>query len=109
MRPIVSNCNAPTEKIAKWLVKIFKEYPKPEGFYIENCYELCDNLKDLKIGENEIIVSFDVESLFPSIPSPDAILILENWLMLHEPSTQKRKLYLKLTELCMDQKSCLVV
>lgn len=103
MRPIVSNCNAPTENISKWLVNEFNRYPKPTGLYVENCHEFCDKMKNVRVGENESIVSFDVESLFPSIPIPDTLIILENWLLEHEPSKPKRDLLQKLTKLCMDQ------
>lgn len=106
MRPIVSNCNAPSENISKWLVDIFSQYPKPKGLYVENCYEFCDKMKDVRIDENESFVSFDVTNLFPSIPIPDTLLILEKWLSEHEPCETKRKLLSKLTKLCMDQNVC---
>lgn len=103
MRPIVSNNNAPTENIAKWLVEVYSQYPRPIGLYVENCYEFCEKMKNVKIKENESIVSFDVESLFPSIPIPDTLVILKKWLRKHEPCKQKRVLLSKLTKLCMDQ------
>lgn len=102
MRPIV----APSEKISKWLVSCFNQYPKPEGLYIENSYEFCDKMKDVKLKPNEQLVSFDVESLFPSIPIPETLTILENWLKKHETCETKQKLFLKLTKLCMDQNIC---
>lgn len=53
-----------------------------------------------------MLVSFDVESLFPSIPIPDTLIILKEWLHEHEPCEEKQKLLLKLTKLCMDQNIC---
>jgi hypothetical protein len=34
MRPIVSNNDAPTEKIAKWINQEFEKLPKPPGLYV---------------------------------------------------------------------------
>lgn len=106
MRPIVSNCNAPSENISKWLVDIFSRYPKPEGLFVENTFEFCDKMKNEKLSDDEVFVSFDVVSLFPSIPIPETLLILDNWLNKHEPCEKKRNLLSKLTKLCMDQNIC---
>lgn len=37
-------------------------------------------LKDIKIGEDEVLVSFDIESYFPSVPVPESIEMIEAWL-----------------------------
>lgn len=63
-------------------------------------------MKEERIEENEILVSFDVESLFPSIPIPDTLIILEKWLDEHELCDQKKSLLLELTKLCMELNIC---
>lgn len=65
------------------------------------------NLKtsgDLK--EDDIMVSFDVAALFPSVPIKESISILEDWLLKqHEDNAWRKKVggYLKLTRLCMEE------
>jgi hypothetical protein len=36
MRPIVSNIDAPTKKIAKWLAEEFNKFPDPPDLYVKN-------------------------------------------------------------------------
>ena len=64
VRPVVSNINAPTEKLAKWLVGEYRKIGRIDGLAVS---------KDVKISRNEVMVSFDVISLYPNIPIPEAI------------------------------------
>lgn len=68
MRPVVSNINSPNYKIAKWLIEELKNLRHPEGFSIKNSLEFAEQIMDLRLEDDEIMVSFDVETLFPSIP-----------------------------------------
>lgn len=58
------------------------------------------------IAEDEIMVSFDVKALFPSIPVNNAIGTLRDWLLSQyegESWRQKTIQYVKFTKLCMEQ------
>lgn len=68
MRPIASNNNLPTEKCAKWLVSEFSTYEQPIRLSVKNSFDCIEKIKDETINDDEILVSSDVESLFPSIP-----------------------------------------
>ena len=103
MRPIVSNVNAPSEKLAKWLVKELSALPLIEGLYVRNSFELIEKLKDIRLEEDEILVSFDVESLFPSIPIPEALIELENHLLKNDVPAEKREVYMHAAKTCMEQ------
>lgn len=76
MRPIVSNIRAPTEKVVKWLVKEFRNYKQPEGRSVKNVFEFVEKTKNMTIAPDELIVSFDVEALFPSIPIKETLKML---------------------------------
>jgi hypothetical protein len=39
MRPINSNNNAPTEKLAKWPTRQLKQIPDPPGMFVKNTFE----------------------------------------------------------------------
>lgn len=60
MRPISSNINAPTEKLAGWLVKILEKVPDTHGHSGRNSVDLVNEIKDFKVRRSEILVSFDV-------------------------------------------------
>jgi hypothetical protein len=103
MRPIIANVRSPTSKIAKYLVKELSKLPPPKGFYIKNSLELADQISGMKIAENEILVSFDVTALYPSVPIPVALELLTEWLCEQDISDEKTVMLMDLIKLCMEQ------
>lgn len=57
----------------------------------------------MRVGRNEIMVSYDVESLYPSIPVDESVVLLRNWLKSCGLPTPYIDMYVDLTELCMNQ------
>jgi hypothetical protein len=80
MRPIVSNISAAHEKMAKWLVSEFVSMLPPEGMYVKNTVEFVDKIKNVHIMPYDMLVSFDVKALFPSIPVDEGMELLKKWL-----------------------------
>ena len=79
MRPIVSNIGAPTHNPAKWLVERFQTFPKFQTLNIKDSMKLRKKL-EVKVESDDVLVSFDVTSLFPSIPLEKVLISLEKWL-----------------------------
>jgi hypothetical protein len=65
MSPIVSNISAARP---------------PEELYVKNTFEFVDKIKDVHSVLYEILVSFDVEALFPSILVDEALKLFKKWL-----------------------------
>lgn len=103
MRPIVSNIDSPTYKIAKWLVSEFNKLKTPNGLYVKNTYDFVDRIKDLHLQKDEVLVSFDVISLYPNIPIPEALQTIDEWLDSCDISDEKAATYSNLTKMCMEQ------
>ncbi|XP_055388054.1 uncharacterized protein LOC129616456 [Condylostylus longicornis] len=105
-REIISANGAPTYKIAKWLVKRFGEMDF-RSCSIKNREEFIEKTKGLKIGPDELMVSFDVQALFPSVPVKEALEYLKVWLSTQAGETEnwnnKVKEYHKLARLCMEE------
>ena len=72
LRPIVSFVNSPTYNISKFLSKIIKPL-MTNRFSVTNSIDFIDRIKDVVIEEDDILVSFDVVSLFTSVPVDCAI------------------------------------
>ncbi|BHF84549.1 hypothetical protein SprV_0902770000 [Sparganum proliferum] len=68
LRPIVSLIGAPNYKISKWLFHHLHPLTKDSENSIEDSNEFLDKLKGVSVATDEIMVSFDVVSLFTSIP-----------------------------------------
>lgn len=108
MREIVSAVGSPTHKLAKWLAKEFqsmtKQFPSRS---VSNTQEFAQQLQSSgDINDDEIMVSFDVTALFPSVPVKQAINLLEDWLLTQREDAawrHKVRTYLKLTRLCMEE------
>lgn len=90
-------------KIAKYLVSEFSTLTPPKGFYIKNSFELAEELSNMRIEEDEELVSFDVTALYPNIPITIALKILEEWLCDQDISDEKAVMFLKMARLCMNQ------
>lgn len=103
MRPIVTNINAPTYNIAKWLVETFNKFPQPPGFQVKNNIQFVENIKNLRIEEDELLISFDVVSLYPNVPISTALEAIKNWLNNLDITPEEAELYAKLTSKCMEQ------
>jgi hypothetical protein len=103
MRPIVSGINAPTYLISKWLIKEFTKFKKPDSKSVKNTYEFIKSMENGTIGQEEKMVSFDVVSLFPSIPLEQAFKCLQDWLVDCKVEERFRNEYILLTKLCMAQ------
>ena len=67
-RPIISNVNSPSYKLAKWLSKqLTKTLGKFSDAHIKHNVEILTFLKTVIPGKNKFI-SFDVKSLFTNVP-----------------------------------------
>lgn len=104
MRPIVSNIiNAPTYQLAKWLISEFQKLPQFESLSVKNSLEFVEKIKDIKLNDNEIMISSDVSSLFPSIPIDVALVLLGEYFEAIDIEKDKKELYLEIAKLCMNQ------
>ncbi|XP_037924406.1 uncharacterized protein LOC119660100 [Hermetia illucens] len=108
MREIIADSNSPTFKIAKWLVHEFSVLGNTLSKYaIRNTGEPTSKLQEAgHINTNEMMVSFDVKSLFPNTPIKPAIHQLEIWLNKLNITIDWRakvRQYPKLASLCMGE------
>ncbi|BHF64584.1 hypothetical protein SprV_0200759000 [Sparganum proliferum] len=77
LRPIVSLKGTPTYELAKWLFRRLKFLTADSGTIFCLSTQFLEKLKGVSLLPNEVMVSFDVTSLFTSIPKDLAIEIVE--------------------------------
>jgi len=74
LRPINSCIGSPTYQISKYLASIFISLQSKSGFPVKHAKQITNFVSSHVVAEDEQIVSFDVVSLFTSIPVDLAII-----------------------------------
>ncbi len=87
MRGVVSTIGSPFEKLLRYLIPILRTIQARSGLYVKNSRELREKVKNWRVDENEILVSYDVKNLYPSIPIDEALKLVEK--LLKENKTLK--------------------
>ena len=78
IRPIISTVSSATQKLEKYLAFISRSITLSSKHRRRNTKEVVHRLNSINIGENTIMCSFDVVSLFTSIPLPRLIPALQS-------------------------------
>ena len=102
MRPIVSNINTPIYKMAKWLVREIKNLPPWPSQSVKNSFDFVTKIKNVVLNDDEIMISFDVESLFPSIPIKEALGDFRDFLETTNLKEEEKQVYRMVAKTCMD-------
>lgn len=101
MRPIVSSTNVPCYKMAKHIGDILKNIISTE-LNIKNSFQLKSKLEKIRIENNDILVSFDVISLFTNISTHLAIdIIMTQWEHLKKHTNIPRNKFLEMLKFCL--------
>ncbi|BHF75021.1 hypothetical protein SprV_0501811400 [Sparganum proliferum] len=90
LRPIVSLKGTPTYGLAKWLFRRLKFLIAKSGTTVSSSAQFLEKLKGVSLHPNEVMVSFDVTSLFTFIPQDLAIETIELLLQRKYDETENR-------------------
>ncbi|BHF74750.1 hypothetical protein SprV_0501783800 [Sparganum proliferum] len=104
LRPIVALKGTPTYGLAKWLAKHLKKLTDGSEHTAVSSTHFLERLKGVIIAPDEIMVSFDVVSLFTSIPKELAMRVVDDLLKKRydeEGKPFKRRHAMKLLDYCL--------
>ena len=77
LRPIISSRGAVTYESAKELSRIIKSLVGRSPHHVHNTQDFIQSVEGIQLQENECIISYDVNSLFTSIPIVPIITIIK--------------------------------
>ena len=80
IRPIVSYTNSPLYQLSRYIADILRPYTKLNQEHCKNSNDFSQFIRQQTIDADEIMVSFDVESLYTNIPVTDALLVIKDLL-----------------------------
>ena len=89
LRPVVSTCGTSTYNLAQKLSSILRPLVASSKRILKNTASLVDAMKDVSLMDDEVLVSYDVKSLFTNIPVEEAIIICER--RLHADATLPKR------------------
>lgn len=101
LRPISSSQKVPCYNLSQHIGKILKNIISTEH-NIKNSTQLKKDLDEVSLDTDDIIVSFDVVSLFTNIPTHLAIKnIMDKWSEIQTHTKIPRKTFLQLLKFCI--------
>ncbi|XP_067618090.1 uncharacterized protein DPCoAC isoform X1 [Eurosta solidaginis] len=101
LRPIVSCTNVPCYQLSKFIGKILISLISPE-LNIKNSYELKERLNNINVCEKDVLVSFDVVSLFTNIPTNLASkIIMRKWEEIAKNTTISKSKFQSILDFCL--------
>ncbi|CAF2710152.1 unnamed protein product [Rotaria sp. Silwood2] len=66
-------CNAPNYKISTYLANILTEQKEKDPSYVKDSFQFAEDIKKKNIERNEIMISYNVQSLNPNVPTEEVI------------------------------------
>jgi hypothetical protein len=78
LRPIVSNIGAPTYQLSKYLAGLPNQLTGNSAHHVKNFFQFVHILESLRVLPDDLMVSFDVVSLFTKAPIADSLEFLSH-------------------------------
>jgi hypothetical protein len=75
LRPIVSYLGSPLYKISQYIARILLPVVT-KSFSVRNSQDFCNKVNAVALGTDDVLISLDVVSLFPSIPPSFALEVV---------------------------------
>ena len=92
LRPVVATRGTATYALARELSRILRPLVGCSGRALRKTIDLVDKLDDVVLRDDEMFVSYDVKSLFTSIPVEESIQVCEKRLIVDNTLSQRTQL-----------------
>jgi len=96
-RPIVSSIGTATFFASKYLDKLLQPLAKQTAFYVKNSFTFLADLSTKRFSSSAVILTADVDSLYPSIPIEDGLVQLSEFLRISKVKDKEINFIVDLT------------
>ena len=79
IRPIISDSGSPLNNLNKYIDSILKAYVKDENNNAKNSTAFSNYIRNVPIEDDEVMVPFDITSLYTNIPIIDTLNIIKDY------------------------------
>ena len=105
LRPIVSTIGSATYRVAREVNRILTPYNRTLPSFLQNSEHFVEELANVNIAPDEVMVSFDVKSLFTGVPIEKAKAAIREQLAADDghltPTDMTIETIMTLVDLCM--------
>ena len=105
LRPIVSSVGSITYNSAKYLAKVLSPLVGKTEHFVKNSQHFVSLIKNKRVEEDEVLISYDVSALFTSVPVNKALTVIHERLVSDETLVERTPLsashVTKLLEICL--------
>ena len=105
LRPIVSSCGSVTYGVAKELAKILKPLVGKSPQHITSTQDFVEEARHIKLEPGECLSSYDVSTLFTSVPIDPALNIIKD--LLEKDTTLKERTVMEVGDIILLLEFCL--
>ncbi|XP_064073285.1 uncharacterized protein LOC135193669 [Vanessa tameamea] len=98
LRPIVSQIDSPTYELAKHVSKVLQPLAGQTKSHVKDSRRFVDILRSTTVDPDDLMVSFDVESLFTNVPVSECMDVIKVKLQLNNIPAE----YIKLLHHCLE-------
>ena len=109
LRPIISSIGTASYNTAKELARILKPLVGTSIHHVHNTRHFIEQIKDVRLKDGESIMSYDVTSLFTSVPIKPTLEIIQQRLTedpdLHNRTSMNIQQIINLLEFCLNSTS----
>ena len=78
LRPIVSCIGAPSYQLSKHIASLISPLAGKTDSHVRNSKHFVEVMTGLRVEEDEMLVSFDVSSLFTNVPIGEAVQVIRD-------------------------------
>lgn len=103
LRPIVSNNNAPTEKLCRFIAAILRNVVGRGEYHIKDTFDFIEKIKHIQVPSDQILASFDIVSLYTNVQNCKVIeVIKKRWSEISPFTNLSVDLFLEAVKITMD-------